>query len=73
MRTDEKREPLELFDIKEAAKFLCLKPATLRRWTFTRKIPFVKLGARAVRYRRADLERFIAEGQRPALRPIDGR
>ena len=65
--------PTDLLDIREAGELLCLKPATLRRWTFTRRIPFVRLGLRAVRFRRSDLERFIADGQRPALRPLDGR
>jgi excisionase family DNA binding protein len=65
--------PTDLLDIHEAGELLCLKPATLRRWTFTRRISFVRVGARAVRFRRADLEQFIADGQRPALRPIDGR
>ncbi len=63
----------ELLDIHEAAKLLALKPATLRRWTFTRRVPFVKLGLRSVRYRRADLEKFIADGAKPALRPVNGR
>jgi excisionase family DNA binding protein len=62
-----------LLDIREAAALLALQPATLRRWTFTRRIPSVRLGLRAVRYRRSELLRFIAAGERPALRPIDGR
>lgn len=60
----------ELLSTDAAAKLLCLKPATIRRWTFSRKISFVRVGTRSVRFRRADLEKFISAGERPALRPI---
>ena len=59
-----------LLDIREAAALLALQPATLRRWTFTRRIPSVRLGLRAVRYRRSELLKFIAAGEREALRPL---
>jgi excisionase family DNA binding protein len=59
-----------LLDVNEAAAVLRLKPATLRRWVFARKIPFVKVGARAIRFKRAELDRLIRAGERPALRPI---
>ena len=58
-------EPLpttgDLLDEKEAAAMLALRVATLRNWRALRKGPrFVKIGQRLVRYRRADLEAFIA-------------
>ena len=59
-----------LLDIREAALLLALQPATVRRWTFRRIIPSVRLGLRSVRYRRSELEKFIAAGERPALRPL---
>lgn len=47
-----------------AAEILGLKVSTLRRWRWAGQGPrFVKLGS-AVRYDRADLEAFIANGRR---------
>jgi len=45
----------------EAAQFLGVSKAFLERdrWAGAR-IPFVRVGARAVRYRRADLESYIS-------------
>ena len=44
---------------REAAEFLGIAPATLRRWRLVGQPPqYVKL-SRAVRYRRADLTDFI--------------
>jgi hypothetical protein len=45
---------------KEAAEILGVTPGTLSVWRCTRRypLPYVKVG-RAVRYRVADLERFI--------------
>ncbi len=54
----------------EAAQFLGLKVSTIRKWTFERKLPYIKLGARAVRFRRCDLEKLVRRGERPALRPV---
>jgi predicted DNA-binding transcriptional regulator AlpA len=55
----------QLINEKEAAKLLALSPATLRIQRCTGatpnglpKIPYIKIG-RAVRYRRADIERYI--------------
>ncbi len=49
-----------LLTTKEAAQYLGMSKAFLERdrWAGAR-IPFVKLGARAVRYRQADLESYI--------------
>lgn len=53
----------ELLDEAGAAEFLSVKASTLTRWRFERRGPaFIKVG-KAVRYRRADLERFIEAGR----------
>ena len=46
---------------KEAARFLGVSKAFLDRdrWAGAR-IPFIRVGARAVRYRQEDLEHYIA-------------
>ncbi len=54
---------MDLLTELQVAQILNLKPGTLSVWRCTRRVdlPFVKLG-RAVRYRRADVEAFIASG-----------
>ena len=53
--------PDDLLDEKEAAVYLTVAVTTLRNWRSLKgKGPrFVKVGARLVRYRRADLAAFI--------------
>ena len=50
----------ELIDRHQAAEYLGISPGTLANWQCTgfRKVPHVKIGRR-VRYRKADLERFV--------------
>lgn len=50
----------QLLDTKQAAQFLGLSKAFLERdrWAGA-KIPFIKIGDRAVRYRVEDLDAFI--------------
>jgi hypothetical protein len=45
----------------EAAKHLCVSVAFLERdrWAGAR-VPYIKVGSRAVRYRKSDLEEYIA-------------
>jgi len=53
-----------LLDTQAAADVLGLSPNTLSRWRWSGSGPrFVKLG-RAVRYRREDLDQFIAQAAR---------
>lgn len=54
----------------QAARFLNVRPATIRTWTSRRKISSIRVGSRSVRYRKTDLERIIKAGLRPALRPF---
>lgn len=50
----------QLLDTKQAAQFLGLSKAFLERdrWAGA-KVPFIKIGDRAVRYRIEDLEAYI--------------
>lgn len=52
----------ELLTRQQAAEYLSIKPETLSVWASTQRyqLPFVKVG-RSVRYRRVDLDRFIAQ------------
>lgn len=57
--------PTDLLDEREVADALSVALNTLRNWRWKGEGPrFVKLGKRTVRYRRADLEAFVAAGTR---------
>src|SRR5207245_4259585 len=59
--------PERLLDVPEAATLLGLKsPRTLYKWAYAGRVPSVKIG-RLLRFRRSDLERLIASGERPAF------
>lgn len=51
---------MKLIDAKTVADMLGLKVNTIRVWTFSRKIPHVKLGG-AVRYRVDQIEKWIED------------
>lgn len=51
----------QLRTVEEAARRLGLKPRTVRRWVFLRKIDYVKVGG-AVRIAESELERVIEQG-----------
>ena len=50
-----------LLRVSEAASLLGIKPGTLRVWLRQRRIGYVRLSARAVRLRRADVEKAIGD------------
>lgn len=56
---------ISLLTTKEAANYLCVSKAFLERdrWAGAR-VPFIKVGSRAVRYRQTDLDDFIESQQR---------
>jgi len=62
----------DLLDETEAAAFISLERTTLRFWRCRRPwmLPYHKIAGR-VRYRRADLVRFIAKG-RVDVKPPSG-
>lgn len=55
--------PTDLLDETEASAYLNIAVQTLRNWRWRGIGPrFSKLGARAVRYRRGDLDAFVEAG-----------
>lgn len=60
-----------LLNTKQAAKFLGVSKAFLERdrWAGAR-VPFVKVGSRAVRYRSSDLETYISSRVRKSTSEI---
>jgi excisionase family DNA binding protein len=55
-----------LLRLQEAAALLGLQPSSLRAWVFRRRVPVVRLSARCIRFRKADLEAIIADRLVPA-------
>jgi len=51
----------DLLTVEQAAEYLGVKPQTLAAWRCNRRypLPYVLVG-RCVRYRRADLDKFIS-------------
>ncbi len=63
MKTERNKDPGShgpLLSVDEAASYLRIAPWTMRHWVADRKIAFVRLG-RLVRFRRQDLDAFIAK------------
>ena len=62
-----------LLTVPETAALFKVKVSTIRAWVLHRRIPYVKLGGKLVRFRRADVEKIIAtrviasEDQLPAV------
>ena len=56
------QNPNSLVDEREAASILCYSVRALQNWRHRGGGPdFVKVSSRSVRYRRADLEKWIAD------------
>jgi excisionase family DNA binding protein len=63
MRESEIRETASgLLRVHEAAALLGVKPPTIRAWLLQRRLPCVRLSARAIRLRRSDIEKVISDG-----------
>ena len=59
-------ETKNMLTVEEMAKELGLKSPTVRDWMAEHKIAYVKLGTKAVRIPRSELERLLREGLVPA-------
>jgi excisionase family DNA binding protein len=49
-----------LLDINQAADYLRLSPGTLYHWVSERRINVVKMSGRCIRFRKSDLDKWIA-------------
>jgi excisionase family DNA binding protein len=49
----------KLLNADELAEAINIKVATVRRWTYERRIPAVRVGKRSVRFRLQDVERVL--------------
>jgi excisionase family DNA binding protein len=50
----------ELFTRKDVAELCQVSPLTVIRWEQSGRLPAIRLGAGSVRYKRADVETFLA-------------
>jgi excisionase family DNA binding protein len=57
----------QLLTVAEAAQLLALRPCTIRKWLYERRLPYVRLG-RAVRLRKVDIERMVQENYSAAIK-----
>lgn len=58
----------QLLRVSEVAEQLALRPDTVRRLLYERRLPRVRVGKRAIRIRESDVEAFIRLGFEPARR-----
>lgn len=52
-----------LLSPQQAAEFLGVSLVTVRRWFYAGRLPAVRLGVKLLKFKRADLEAFIASGE----------
>lgn len=57
--TNQAQPETELLTVPEAAALLKVRISTIRAWVLHKRIPYVKLGGKLVRFRRADIEKAI--------------
>ena len=53
----------QLLTVREAARALALRPATIRAWLYQRRLARVRIGKRAVRIPISEVQRIIREGR----------
>jgi DNA-binding transcriptional MerR regulator len=51
----------DILDDAQAAAYLITNPRTLRLWRQTRGLPFIRITSKVLRYRRADLDAWLAQ------------
>jgi predicted DNA-binding transcriptional regulator AlpA len=51
---------VDVLDDKQVSALLNTNPRTLRLWRHTRGLPFVRITSKVIRYRRADIDDWLA-------------
>ena len=51
----------DLFVEEQACNYLHTTPRTLRLWRHTRGLPHIRITAKVIRYRRADLDKWLGQ------------
>ena len=52
--------PLDFLTDLQAAAILAVEPRTLRLWRHTRGLPFIRITSKVIRYRRTDIDDWLA-------------
>ena len=52
-----------LLTVQNVADRLAVDPKTVRRWAWNGELAYVRLAAKAIRFKPEDVERFIADRQ----------
>ena len=65
--------PDRLLTAVEAAGLLGVSVATIRKWSYERRLPVVHVNGRAARYRQSVLLKLIDQWTQPAMRPLGDR
>ena len=60
----------ELLTVTEAAEAMALKSSTIRKWILERRIPYVRLGKRAVRIPRSWIKEQIHAGWHDVVKEV---
>ena len=69
--TASERDPLDLIDLKSLARLLALSPGTIRRKVKNGSFPRpIRLSEQTTRWRRGDVEQWLAERERDDDAPI---
>jgi excisionase family DNA binding protein len=55
-----------LLTVRETASILRLSQSAIRSWVLQRRIPFVKLHNKAIRFRRSDIDALVLSSIVPA-------
>jgi len=55
-----------MLTVRETAARLGLKESTVRKWILLRRLPYFKVGRRAVRFDEKTIEKFLREHTVPA-------
>jgi excisionase family DNA binding protein len=50
-----------VLDEPQAADYIQVEPRTIRLWRNTKGLPHLKISARTIRYRKADLDQWLSQ------------
>jgi excisionase family DNA binding protein len=61
--TDGQTSACQILTDETAAALLTVEPRTVRDWRMRRGLPFIRVTAKVIRIRRADLDKWLARHQ----------
>lgn len=64
---DKGKSELELLTVNEAAEAMALKSCTVRKWILEKRIPYIRLGKRAIRIPKTWIAQQICAGWHDAV------